>query len=155
MHQPNLMTETLPKTEPEIVKLGAEMRRLMTEAMTHSRKTASEVAKEISERLGRPITGNMIYELTRNGEPGREVRLLATWVPAFCESTNDDRLQWMLMSPRLRGLIELGERVEGMGGEAERLLEIANYLRGFAAQKKGKARRNSGGRKKSQRRAKR
>jgi hypothetical protein len=139
MLNPNLSTETFPKSEPEIVKLGADIRHLMSEAMTRCKKTAPEVAKEMSERLGRPITGSMIYELTRNGLPQPEIRLLASWVLAFCESTNDDRLQRLLAGPRLRELIELGETVEGMHADGERLLQIANYLRLFATQEKRKA----------------
>ena len=135
MLKPNLLTETLPKTEPEIVKLGAEVRRLMTEAMTHSRKPAPEIAKEMSERLrGRPITASMIYELTRNGGQGqpREVRLPVTWVPAFCEVTGDDRLQRWLAGPRLGVFIEFGERVSS----AVEFFKIAATLRNCERGKK-------------------
>ena len=111
---PNLSTETFPKSDPEIVKLGAEVRDLLTKAMKRSGKNANEVAKEMSERLGgRPITGSMIYELTRNGgqDQPREVRLPVIWVAAFCEITGDDRLQRWLAGPRLGVFIEFGERV--------------------------------------------
>ena len=109
---PNLSTETFPKTDPVIVKLGIEVRDLLTEAMKRAGKNAKEVAKEMSERLGgRPITESMIYQLTRNGGQGqpREVRLPVTWVAAFCETTGDDRLQRWLAGPRLLELIRLGE----------------------------------------------
>jgi hypothetical protein len=136
--KPNLLTETFPKTDTEIVKLGAEVRRLITEAITRSRKTAPEVAEEMSRRLGRPITGSMIYELTRNGDPEREVRLLATWVPAFCEVTGDDRLQRWLAGPRLRELIELGEQVCSMRESGQHLLDLAARIRSYARETKGK-----------------
>jgi hypothetical protein len=138
--KPNLLTETDPKTEPEIVKLGAELRRLMTDAITRSRKTAPEVAEEMTNRLDRPITGSMIYELTRNGDPGREFRLLATWVPAFCEITGDDRLQRWLAGPQLRELIAFGEGVERVRSTGLQLLDIAaklkSYQRGNKTKKK-------------------
>jgi hypothetical protein len=109
--------------------------------MKRSGKNANEVAKEMSERLGgRPITGSMIYELTRNGDPGREVRLPATWVTAFCEITGDDRLQRWLAGPRLRELIALPEGAECVRSTGLQLLEIAaklrNYQRGNRPKKK-------------------
>lgn len=125
---PNLSTETFPKADPEIVKLGAEVRDLLTKALKRSGKNANEVAKEMSERLGgRPITGSMIYELTRNGgqDQPREVRLTVTWVAAFCEVTGDDRLQRWLAGPRLRVFIEFGERMSN----AVELFKIAATLR--------------------------
>jgi len=114
MLKPNLLTESVPKTDPEIVKLGDEVRDLLTKALKHSGKNANEVAKEMTERLGgRPITGGMIYELTRNGGQGqpREVRFPVTWAAAFCQVTGDDRLQRWMAGPRLGMLIEFGERV--------------------------------------------
>lgn len=114
MLNPNLSTETFPKSDPEIVKLGSGVRDLMTRAMKRSGKNANVVAKEMTDRLGgRPITESMIYELTRNGGQGqpREVRLPVTWVAVFCEVTGDDRLQRWLAGPRLGVFIEFGERM--------------------------------------------
>jgi len=74
---PNLSTETFPKSDPEIFRLWAETRRLMTEAMKRARKNAKQIAKEMSEYLGgQPITESMIYELTRTGrlDQPRELR---------------------------------------------------------------------------------
>jgi hypothetical protein len=137
----NLLTEIGPKTEPEIVKLGAELQRLMTDAITRSRKTAPEVAEEMTDRLGRPVTGSMIYELTRNGEPGREVRLPATWVDAFCQVTGDDRLQRWLAGPRLRELAELGERVCAVDSILGKMLEAVGKLKGETRQGRKRAKR--------------
>ena len=127
---PNLPTETFPKSDPEIVKLGAAIRNLMSEAMRRCRKPAPEVAEEMSKRLGRPITASMVYELTRNGMPQREIRLLATWVLAFCESTNDDRLQRLLAGPRLCALIAIGESVTEAAGSLARAQEaVARFIK--------------------------
>jgi hypothetical protein len=141
MFQPNRSTETFPKTEPAIVRLGTEVRDLLTKAMKHAGKDAKEVAKEMSERLGgRPITESMIYELTRNGGQGqpREVRLLATWVPAFCEVTGDDRLQRCLAGPQLRQLIALAEGAKYMRSTGLQLLDIAAQLRSYQRGSKAK-----------------
>ncbi|MGD0697177.1 MAG: hypothetical protein ABSB82_20350 [Terriglobia bacterium] len=86
----------------------------MSDAITRSRQTTPEIAEEMSKRLGIRVTASMIYELTRNGNPVPELRLLATWVPAFCEVTGDDRLRRWLAGPRLRELIETGERVHSL-----------------------------------------
>src|SRR2546422_8948204 len=95
MPQPNLTTETFPNPDPEIVGLGTEVRRLLTTAIKRSGKNATEVAREMSERLGgRPITASTIYELTRIGDlhQPRELRMPVTWVMAFCDITRDDGL---------------------------------------------------------------
>jgi hypothetical protein len=126
---PNLLTETGPKTDTEIVKLGVELRGLLTKAIKWSGKTAPEVAKEMAKRLGRPITESMMYEFTRNGDPGREVRLPATWVPAFCEITGDDRLQRFLAGPHLRDLIQVGEQVDTLDSILGRMLEAVAKLK--------------------------
>jgi hypothetical protein len=141
MVQPNLATETFPKTDPEIVKLGAEVRDRMTKAMKRAGKNAAEVAQEMTKRLGRPITESMIYELTRNGDQPREVRLPITWVPAFCDITGDDRLQRWLAGPRLCELIELGERVcslDSILGQMQAALGKLRAQRGHRSKPKGK-----------------
>lgn len=137
---PNLLTGTFPKSDTEIVKLGAEVRNLMTRAMKHSGKNANEVAKEMTERLGgRPITGSMLYQITRNGGQGqpREVRLLVTWVAAFCEATGDDRLQRWLAGPRLGVLIEFGERMSSAVEFFKIAATLRSCQRGKKAAKKG------------------
>jgi hypothetical protein len=130
---PNLSTETFPKTDPEIVKLGRKVRDLMTQAMKCAGKNAKEVAKKMTERLGRPVTEAMIYELTRNGgrDQPREVRLLATWVAAFCEVTGDDRLRRWLAGPRLGIFMDFGERM----ASAVEMFKIAATLRSCQRQK--------------------
>ena len=141
MLKPNFASETFPKTDPEIVKLGAEVRDLLTRALKRSGKNANEVAKEMTERLGgRPITGSMIYELTRNGGQGqpRELRLPVTWVAAFCEVTGDDRLQRWLAGPRLGIFIEFGERMSS----AVECFKIAATLRNCQHSKKAQKRAN-------------
>jgi len=143
MFQPNLSTETFPKTDPEIVKLGTEVRDLLTKAIRRSGKNAAEVAQEMTKRLGRPITESMLYELTRNTarDQPREVRLLATWVPAFCEVTGDDRLQRWLAGPRLCDLVELGEQVSSMEWVLRKMQDELGRLTGRGLQRKAKAKR--------------
>jgi hypothetical protein len=143
MFQPNLSTETFPKTDPEIVKLGTEVRDLVTKAIRRSGKNAAEVAQEMTKRLGRPITESMLYELTRNTarDQPREVRLLATWVPAFCEVTGDDRLQRWLAGPRLCDLVELGEQVSSMEWVLRKMQDELGRLTGRGRQKKPKRKR--------------
>ena len=147
MVQPNLLTETFPKTDPEIVKLGAELRDLLSQAIRHSGKNAAEVAQEMTKRLGRPVTESMVYELTRNSDRAqpRELRLLATWVPAFCEVTGDDRLQRWLAGPRLRELVELGERVSSMGWVLRKMQDELARLTGSGVGKKAKGKRSRKG----------
>ncbi len=52
----------------------------------------------------------------------KAVRFPAAWVEAFCSIVEDDRLQRLLLSPRLRMLIELAEReLEHFQSEREKL----------------------------------
>jgi hypothetical protein len=67
-----------------------------------------QIAKALSERLGRYVSKGMINDFAASSHTG--ARFPAAWVPAFCEVTGSDRLQRMLLSEELRTCLELGEK---------------------------------------------
>jgi len=122
--------------------LGADLRRSLGEAIRRSRKTHAEIAHEMTERLGQPVTQTMLNEFTRSGDrEGREVRFPAAWVPAFCEVVGDDALQRGLMSERLRELVSLGERVFNLRSILKEVCDGVAKLEGRERQKKGQGKR--------------
>jgi hypothetical protein len=63
-------------------------------------------------------------------EAKKPARFPASFVQAFCETTGDDRLARHVVSPRLRCLIELGEReVAATKDERDRQHMRARLLR--------------------------
>lgn len=138
MYQNKVSTEVGPKTGPEIERLGREVRRLLAEAMTRSGKNATDIAEDMTKRLGRPVKKSTVYEFTRSDQPGLENRFPATWVSAFCEATGFDDLARFVMGPRLCDLVELGERVESMGSILGQMQDSVAKLKAQGRQKKGK-----------------
>ena len=138
MYENKLATEVGPKTGPEIERIGREVRRLLGEAMTRSAKNAADIADEMTKRLGRPVKRSTVYEFTRSDQPGLENRFPATWVSAFCEATGCDDLARFVVGPRLRELVEQGERVSELEFILKQMLEAAGKLKGQGGQKKGR-----------------
>jgi hypothetical protein len=150
---PNPLPETGLKTGAGTKNRDEELRRLLGEAFDRSRKHRREVAQEMKELLGQPVTETMLYEFTRTFTKQRcesvgtvkkergEVRFPATWVSAFCEVTGSDELARFVMGPRLRELLELGERVSSMGWVLRTMQDEFARLTGSGLQKKAKGKR--------------
>ena len=88
-----------------------EVRRILREGMKRSRKEREEIAREMTEALGRTVTATMLADFTRNGTKKRQVRFPAAWVPAFCEVVGDNSLQHDLMGDQLNRCCEIGRQV--------------------------------------------
>jgi hypothetical protein len=111
----------IPTIGRETRNFGAEVRCLLTEMMKRSRKTHADIAAEMTQRLGRPVTKTMLDDFSRTDAPEREVRFPAAWVSAFCEATGFDELARLVMGERLRGFVELGERVSAMDATLQQI----------------------------------
>jgi len=147
---PKPIPETGSKTGDGAKTPEEETRRLLGKAFHLSRKRRREVAQEMSELLGQSVTESKLYEFTRtfNKEPREsgeilkkergEVRFPAAWVCAFCEATGCDELARFVMGPRLRELVELGERVSNMGWVLRKMQDELANLTGRGLQKKAK-----------------
>ena len=94
---------------PKPQELDILIRRLLTGALRASSKSRSEIAHELSTRVGTPISVFMLNEYTAPSKVLR--RFPAVWLPAFCDITGDDGPRLLLLDPRLRDLLlEIGER---------------------------------------------
>lgn len=86
------------------------LRNLVTRIIKDSGMSRTEIAEELSLRVGQPISKRMLDDWT--AESKKRARLPACYVQALCEITNDSRLQRHLLSERLRELLCLGESAE-------------------------------------------
>ncbi len=129
-----------------------EFRSLLAEVIKRSHemsgKDRKQIAHELSERLGRlatnqegkpsrrPVTESMLNDFTRNIIPGRESHLPAAWLSALCEVLENDRLARLAMGPRLRELVEQGERLESMDSILTQMQATIAKLKGPGRGKK-------------------
>lgn len=87
--------------------MDAKVRSLVAAAIRDSKKSRSQIAGELGERVGRAVTVRMLDDYTANSKVN--ARFPAAWIEAFCAVTGDDRLQRLVLSSRLRQCLELGE----------------------------------------------
>jgi hypothetical protein len=113
-----------------------DLRHVLREAMKRSRKERDQIVGHMTLALGRTVTGSMLADFTRNASKKRQVRFPAAWVSAFCEATGDDELARFIMGPRLRELVELGERVSSMAWVLEKIRGLLERLIGQGNQNK-------------------
>lgn len=125
--------------------LDAAIRALLSEVMRSSKKSRAQIAQEMSALLGRSVTVYMLNDFTASCKGQRvaedsqldtrksPVRFPAAWIHAFCEVTGDDRMQRLILSPRLRSLLQLGERqLSQCQAERQRAELIEELLKGIA-----------------------
>jgi hypothetical protein len=87
------------------------VRNILREGMKRSRKQRDEIAREMTEVLGRVVTSSMLADFSRNATKKRHVRFPAAWVSAFCGPTGDDSLRHFLMGDQLNRCCEVGYQV--------------------------------------------
>ncbi len=92
--------------------LEAALRKLVKSLMKQSGKPRAIIAKRMTAPAGRSVSKRMIDDWV---SPKMRARFPAALVEAFCEAIDDDTLQRHVIGARLRKLIEVGERVSGMG----------------------------------------
>jgi hypothetical protein len=89
----------------------ALLRKLLKSAIRLSSKSRQTICDELSIRLGRKISKNMLNKWT--GENNQEWRLPAEYVPVLCEILDDDTMQRQLLSESLNRALQVGEWVLG------------------------------------------
>lgn len=98
----------------------ATVRELLAKVIRRCAKSREQIADEMSNLVGRQITVAMLNGYTA---PSKEpARFPAAFVCAFCEATGDDRLQRLVLGPRLSKLLEFGELQLAAGELREQLL---------------------------------
>lgn len=88
-----------------------EVRALLKKVMANCPKSREQIAEEMTVRLRRktPITKDMLDDQVGRSEGKARAKFPAAWVAAFCEVTANDELQRLLLSPRQKALLALGE----------------------------------------------
>lgn len=84
------------------------IRALLSDVMARCGKDRKQIASELSQRTGRTITVSILNDYTRTTKIG--ARFPAAYVGIFCQITNSDALQCLLLGPTLLALIEIGEK---------------------------------------------
>jgi hypothetical protein len=118
-----------------------EVRRILRQAMRQSGRRREEIAREMTETLGRTVTGSMLADFTRNGSGKRQVRFPAAWVLALSKVTGSDELQRHLLGARLRELLELGDRTVEWAWALRKVRQELAKLDGQAQKRSRKTRR--------------
>jgi len=126
------------------LKAELTFRRLLADIMKCSRKPRAQIARELSEILGRPadrpVGKNLLDDCVRSRKQGRMIRFPAAWIPALCQVTGSDRLQRHLLSERLLGFLTIGEDVteaaESLKRAQEAVAKMVEQGRGRKAEKK-------------------
>lgn len=88
------------------------------------RKNREQVCRELTARLGRPISVAMLNDFTRPSKRG--ARFPAAWIPAFCEVTEDESLLHLIAGDGFGG----AERM----AHSRQLRTLAKVARGLAGQ---------------------
>jgi hypothetical protein len=86
------------------------LREVLSSAIKHSGKSRAQIAAELSDALGRAVTVSMLNDFTSVSGYKEGARFPAAWIIAFCVAVGDDSLQRLVLSPRLRKVLELAER---------------------------------------------
>ncbi len=81
----------------------------------------NDLAKELSVRSGRAINAGLIH--VWRAESKHRWHLPADLVPILCEILNDDSIQRLLLSDKLRDALELGEDANRVVSKLTRALK--------------------------------
>ncbi len=113
----------------------AALRQKLSEIVHDCRLSRGEICEALSGRVGVKITPFMLDCYTSRT---KRHRFPAFLVADFCEVIGSDELVRFVMGPRLRELVELGERVRSMGWVLEKIKAEVAILAGEARRNKAK-----------------
>ena len=87
--------------------LGKLIRHTLKVAMVARGLGEDGLAKELSSRSGRPVNAGLVHAWT--AESKHKWRIPADLIPFVCEILEDDTIQRLVMSPKQRESLELGQ----------------------------------------------
>jgi len=87
------------------------VRRLLWEGLKSAAKPRTEIARRMTEILGRPVTSGMLADFIRSPHKKRAPRFPAAWVPAFCAATGKYELALFPLPEHMRRDIAVGQWV--------------------------------------------
>ncbi len=112
------MKEKIQSSRPP-EDLDAAIRELLSDVFTAFNEKRPQLAVELSDRARRRISTSMLNAFA--AQSNETARFPAALVLPLCEITGDDRLQRLVMGPRLRKMVEFAEReLAGFRSQRER-----------------------------------
>jgi hypothetical protein len=105
-----------------------ELRECLAAAIKRSGTSRDQIADRMTSALGRTVTRSQLNDFT--AQEKSSARFPAAFIPAFCVATGDDSLQLLMLSPRLRALLELGENEVNAAGNAQSKKRLIALLSG-------------------------
>jgi hypothetical protein len=97
----------------------AALRRILSDIFTDFKGKRAQLAEELSIRAGRRISCSMLNAFA--AQSNETARFPAALIVHLCDITDDDRLQRLVMGPRLRKLVEFAEKeLAGIRDQRER-----------------------------------
>ncbi len=105
------MASSAPQRKDGTVPVEDEVRCLLRRRMKDSGKGRAQIAQEMCDLLGRPITPSMLADFTRNGTKKRQIRFPLAWTRAFDQVTGSDDLARSQLQDEARRALSFGELV--------------------------------------------
>lgn len=129
------MALSTPEHKDGTVPAENEFRLMLRDVMKG--KDRAEIARVMSEELGRAVTPSMLADFTRNArlKNRRQFRFPAAWTKALCRAVNDDTLACSQLREDRRLALALGDLL------LPRLLEWAETQMGKPVEQKPRAKR--------------
>lgn len=101
---PNILESLANQFHPEFDRI---LRDLLSDVIRKCDKSRAEIAATMTGLLKQKVTPQMLYDFT--AESKRQHRFPLCFVAAFCVATGDHRLEKLVLTPRMRKLVEVGE----------------------------------------------
>jgi hypothetical protein len=114
-----------PQPSP-IVKCDADLRRIVAEIISQCHMKRPEIAESIEDITDQHTTAYMLDCFT--AESKAAARFPAFFIAPFSEVVRDDRLQRLVMGPRLLSLVEYAERELRAAEDERERLALRNRL---------------------------
>lgn len=95
--------------QPQPRELDGLLREALKQAVHRCPLNPAQIADELTKRVGRTISGDTIYAWTAATKSNWH--LPADVVPYLCEILEDDSIQRLVLSDKLRNAVDLGEDI--------------------------------------------
>jgi hypothetical protein len=100
------------------------LRETLSRTIKSSGVGRAEIARRMTEALGRPITVAMLADFIRSPFKKRGLRFPAAWIPSFCDATGSRDLKLLPLTEEERVALEMGEwLVRHLKTEARKVME--------------------------------
>lgn len=91
-----------PDPDPDL-----QVRKIVRDVIRRSHKSREQISEELAARLRRHVSKPMLDDFAAPSK--KRARFPAAWVAAFCEVTDDRRLQRLLVDPEIDAALKVIE----------------------------------------------